>query len=272
MPARYDREYERNYGDYRRPDGGYDRGRYGNARNEIEPYRARRMPQPEYPDRASGYTYRPDDDYGATYASGRDYDRGYGYARNRYGADRGYERDLGRDYGYGREGAVGHYGNRYDADPRYRNYSEPDEHERNWWDRTKDELASWFGDEEAERRRHLDALRNAPFRGRGPRGYRRSDERIKEDVHDRLTDHPYLDAYEIVVAVADGDVTLAGTVGSRYEKRLAEDLSATVSGVNNVQNNLRAREAGSNAVSTTGDNPAATSSSARSAGAAGGTK
>lgn len=78
-------------------------------------------------------------------------------------------------------------------------------------------------------------------RGRGPRGYRRSDQRIHDDVNDRLTDDPMLDASEIDVEVKDGEVTLTGTVDSRQAKRHAEDLTESVSGVVHCQNNLRIR-------------------------------
>ncbi|HET6521889.1 MAG TPA: BON domain-containing protein [Geminicoccaceae bacterium] len=80
-------------------------------------------------------------------------------------------------------------------------------------------------------------------RGRGPRGYTRSDERIRDDISDRLTDDPYLDASEIEVSVSGGEVTLSGTVNSRQDKRRAEDLADDVSGVSHVQNNLRVRQA-----------------------------
>jgi hypothetical protein len=37
----------------------------------------------------------------------------------------------------------------------------------------------------------------------------------------------------------NGVVTLSGTVNSREEKRMAEDIAQSVSGVSDVQNNLR---------------------------------
>jgi osmotically-inducible protein OsmY len=76
-------------------------------------------------------------------------------------------------------------------------------------------------------------------RGRGPKNYKRSDERIREDVSDRLSDDSWLDASEIDVKVSDCEVTLTGTVDSREDKRRAEDLAEAVSGVRHVQNNLR---------------------------------
>ncbi len=72
------------------------------------------------------------------------------------------------------------------------------------------------------------------FRGRGPRGYKRSDERIREDVNDRLSDHPLLDASGIDVTVNNGVVTLNGTVNDRSDKRRAEDLVLMVPGVADV--------------------------------------
>lgn len=79
----------------------------------------------------------------------------------------------------------------------------------------------------------------ADHRGRGPAGYRRSDERIHEDVNDRLTDDPMLDASDIEVLVSQAEVTLNGTVHRREDKRRAEDIAEAVSGVTHVQNNLR---------------------------------
>jgi osmotically-inducible protein OsmY len=100
-------------------------------------------------------------------------------------------------------------------------------------------VRSWFGDEEAERRRRIDEMRSGSHVGRGPRGYKRSDERIREDINDRLTDDYYLDATDIEVSVHDCMVTLTGRVDSRSDKRRAEDLVESVSGVTEVSNQLR---------------------------------
>ncbi|HEX2593079.1 MAG TPA: BON domain-containing protein [Rhizomicrobium sp.] len=80
-----------------------------------------------------------------------------------------------------------------------------------------------------------------PHRGRGPKDYRRSDERIHEDVNDRLTDDHDLDASAITVQVKDGEVTLNGHVDSKFAKRRAEDIADMVPGASHVQNNLRVR-------------------------------
>jgi len=82
------------------------------------------------------------------------------------------------------------------------------------------------------------------FRGRGPRGYQRSDERIMEDVCERLADDDWVDAGDIEVTVAAGEVTLNGTAPQHAMKRRAEDIADSVSGVQHVQNNLRINREG----------------------------
>jgi osmotically-inducible protein OsmY len=144
--------------------------------------------------------------------------RSFDYDRSRYG--RGQER--GYEYESDRSGSGG---------------------ERGWWDRASDTVASWFGDEEAERRRRMDEQRDQ-YRGKGPKGYRRSDERIKEDVNDRLSEG-YLDASDVEVTVTNAEVTLTGTVNSRMDKRRVEDIAESVSGVSNVENRLRVKQSGS---------------------------
>lgn len=79
-------------------------------------------------------------------------------------------------------------------------------------------------------------------RGKGPKGYTRSDDRIREDVCDCLTDDPILDAGEIEVHVKNGEVTLSGTVSDRLAKRHAEDMIERVSGVRDVQNDIRVKD------------------------------
>ncbi len=81
------------------------------------------------------------------------------------------------------------------------------------------------------------------YTGRGPRGYQRGDERIREDVCDRLTDDPRIDASDVEVHVKGGEVTLAGSVRTRDEKRYTEDLIERITGVREVNNNLKVRPA-----------------------------
>lgn len=192
--------------------------RYGRARrnrDEMQDY-ARR----DYEYRAGGYRQGMDDERGSG--------RGYGYERDRSMGERGYGGS-----GYGRERSGSSDWNSSDPDRGGRN-------ERGWLEKAGDEVASWFGDDDAERRRRMDEQHS--HRGRGPRGYTRSDDRIREDVSDRLTDDPYVDASDIDITVSKGEVTLTGHVEHRSAKRRAEDLAESVSGVTNVQNNLRVRQ------------------------------
>ena len=112
---------------------------------------------------------------------------------------------------------------------------------RDWMDKVGDEMASWFGDRNAERRREWDHVRAESHRGRGPKDYKRSDDRILEDINDRLTEDNWLDASHITVSVKGGEATLDGAVAFRADKRRAEDIADSVSGVGHVQNNLRVR-------------------------------
>ena len=60
-----------------------------------------------------------------------------------------------------------------------------------------------------------------------------------------MTDDDYLDASELMIQVKQGEVTLIGTVTTREQKRRAEDLAESISGVREVSNNIRvARETG----------------------------
>jgi osmotically-inducible protein OsmY len=80
-----------------------------------------------------------------------------------------------------------------------------------------------------------------PHAGRGPRGYQRSDDRIHEELNDRLTAHGHIDATDIECRVVNGEVTLSGFVDSRAAKRAAEDIAEDLYGVREVHNQLRVR-------------------------------
>lgn len=184
----------------------------------------------------------------------RDYDRSnYGHNRSR-DDESGYNRSgyNARDYE-----SRNRYGRDYSDD--YTDYSDDErynEEERGWWDRASDEVASWFGDEEAARRRRMDSRNSEEnFTGRGPKNYKRSDDRIKEDINDRLSFYSYIDASDVDVEVSGGEVALTGTVNDRWSKRRAEDIAESVSGVNNVENRLRIKREDYNTLQT---NPAIT--------------
>jgi hypothetical protein len=131
---------------------------------------------------------------------------------------------------WGRQGSWGTYGNR------------PDFNREAEWRRSGSESYSGGLGSYSGGMGMYGARERGRFTGRGPKGWQRSDERIREDINERLTDHPDIDAYEIDVQVKSGDVTLTGSVDDRYAKRLAEDVAESVSGVREVHNQLRVQQ------------------------------
>ncbi len=80
---------------------------------------------------------------------------------------------------------------------------------------------------------------HGPHAGRGPKGYRRSDQQITEDACQRLERDGDVDASEIEVTTQDGVITLRGTVQDRMTKRRAEECVESIYGARDVMNELR---------------------------------
>jgi hypothetical protein len=173
-------------------------------------------------------------DYGASYTaggfSGAGFGGGYsGYDRaSLYG---GYAGGYGRAFGYGRDAR-----DLYRGDPRY--------------GRERTTGVSAGPAFPAANRVEYGSADDIPvpvpqfeprrnFAGRGPRGYRRSDARIRDEICEILTRHPEIDATDIDITVENGVVTLGGTVEDRYTKRLAADVAELTLGVHEVDNRLR---------------------------------
>lgn len=76
-----------------------------------------------------------------------------------------------------------------------------------------------------------------------PKGYQRSDERIREDVCERLS-HSGLDVSDVSVHVSSGHVTLEGTVDSRHVKHAIENCADDCMGVQDVENRIRVQRQG----------------------------
>jgi hypothetical protein len=83
-----------------------------------------------------------------------------------------------------------------------------------------------------------------PYTGRGPKGYKRSDQQIIEDACQRLERDGEIDASEIEVTAEDGVIRLRGTVDDRQTKRRAEECVESVYGVRDVMNELRVSRQG----------------------------
>lgn len=73
----------------------------------------------------------------------------------------------------------------------------------------------------------------------GPKGYTRTDTRIREDICDRLMRTRHIDSSEVTVAVTDGKVVLEGTVPQRRMKHAIEDLADACLGVRDIDNRIR---------------------------------
>jgi hypothetical protein len=138
---------------------------------------------------------------------------------------------MGGGYGGGYGGYGGGYTSGFGAgytggyEPRDRDRYEPGREGSGLWDRVKRGLHT----------------------GKGPKGYKRSDDRVREDVCDMLERDPDIDASDIEVVVAAGEVTLDGTVEDRWTKRRVEDVVDSLPGVRDVHNRLKVAPAGTGA-------------------------
>ena len=216
------RDFDQGYGRNQSYDRG-DAGRDGfSDTSSLDDYD--RAGTTRYGRSQSTHHYFRGDDFG-----GQDYIRGsYGYS-----ASRG-----GRGYASGSYSGAGSYGSSaYDRSGGGIPPRQYDRDDRGFFDRASDEVMSWFGDDDAARRRELDQRED--HRGRGPANYTRSNERLLEDACERLTRDSSVDASKIDVSAQDNEITLTGTVNSRFAKRRAEDIVDDISGVKHVQNNLR---------------------------------
>jgi hypothetical protein len=179
----------------------------------------------------------PEDERGRYGRERSEYGHGFDYERRGRGADR--DNDFEDESRFGDEGHAWRGPSSGEAG-QGRNYSpEVQRHYGYGANRTQDER----GAQRIGQGSQLGTQTDGPYRGHGPRGYTRSDDRIREDVCDRLTDDSMLDASEIEIEVKEGEVTLIGTVRHRGDRRRAEDLADAASGVKHVQNNLRVKNA-----------------------------
>jgi osmotically-inducible protein OsmY len=157
----------------------------------------------------SSQSYNPSQGYYGSQNRGSfgSYGQNQGQGSSYYGYDQGYGRNFGQGYG-----SYSSYGSQYGQ----------------------------AGNDYLGQQRSGSSFQSKA--GRGPKGYRRSDERIKEEISDLLTSHHEVDPSEVEVKVSNCEVTLTGTVSSRHEKRLIEDLASQVTGVSDVTNQLRVQQ------------------------------
>jgi BON domain len=93
----------------------------------------------------------------------------------------------------------------------------------------------WSNDSRSE------ASRESHF-GKGPKGYKRSPERIRDEACEILARDFDLDASDIEVDIKDDVLILKGEVNSRRDKRLAEYLVENIAGISDVLNQLKIKK------------------------------
>lgn len=170
--------------------------------------------------------------HGGGYAGALGYGRGYGRDFGGAGANQGFDGSYGRGYG----GSVGpsDYREGFGGEAYGGGMSAAD-YARSFGGRGEDfggDDRSWI-DEQADRRSEPS---NA---GRGPKGWARSDQRIREEVCERLLHDPLLDARGIEVEVQAGVVSLTGEAPGASDVAHAEMLARGAPGVTEVRNELR---------------------------------
>ncbi|HYD25113.1 MAG TPA: BON domain-containing protein [Croceibacterium sp.] len=233
------RDNERGYGQM---GDGWREEDYGQFDTGGQSYRRERARQPsDYAGDYRGGRYEASPGRGFGSFTGSDFG-GRDFSSPRYTATRAFDSGAGsrlaEAHGEWHEerGATPSRENRDFRDTWGRSGDARGGHERGFLERAGDTLAGWLGDETVPGRQN--------YRGRGPANYSRSDERILEDACDALTEDWGVDARNIQVSVVNAELTLDGTVPSRDQKRRAEDCVEDLSGVKNVQNNLRVQEPG----------------------------
>jgi hypothetical protein len=82
-------------------------------------------------------------------------------------------------------------------------------------------------------------LNDKNYEGRGPKGWRRSDESIRDDACEALYRSWEVDASDIEVDVKEGCIYLRGTVSDRQQKKSAERVVENLQAVEDVHNELR---------------------------------
>lgn len=114
----------------------------------------------------------------------------------------------------------------------WREPHEREEEGRGLLHRMGEGIRSAFGMSDRERLR-------GPHFGKGPKGFKRSDERIREDVSEAIARQGWIDASDVEVRVQSGEVILSGTIAHREDKRALERMIEDLPGVVDVHNELR---------------------------------
>jgi len=254
------------YEDQQRRTGNENRSAFGGSSSGYESWRQPAERSRYSEGRETGFDYDRESRFGRGYegrsgASSRDWGEqqwtrgGYGNPgydeqyepQEMYGGGEGYQAE---DYSHSRRGA-GEYPSQQDWSSRTRGsygqgpqqYGQSSSHEPwaegSYQGRERGVTQGRFGQGSEGRRNQSQG--SGMFAGRGPQGYKRSDERITEDVNEALTRDADIDPTNVQVEVRNGEVILKGSVSDREAKRRAEDIAESCSGVKEVQNQLRVK-------------------------------
>lgn len=190
-----------------------------------------------------------------------------GYGEGRYGQRGGPASDYGEGRYAGRQRHEsdlrerGYYGSRESASGQDRGQQRREDWQqagrRTPWEDDDTLRGGQAAGQGAQGRQWLagfaDAATAAPMRrGRdriGPKGYQRSDERIREEICERLAHARHVDVRDVEVAVQSGVVRLTGNVQDRREKYSIEEIADDVFGVREIHNGLRLGSPGAFGVS-----------------------
>ena len=81
----------------------------------------------------------------------------------------------------------------------------------------------------------------------GPKGYQRTDQRMREDICDQLTRTGHIDSSEVTVEVDGARVQLDGSVPVRWMKHAIENLADVCPGVQDIENRISVKKSSSGA-------------------------
>jgi hypothetical protein len=185
------------------------------------------------------------------YDQGR-YDRDQSYEdRERYSGWRASDTPSSGNYGRGEWGS----GYRPESAPTWGQPGYSRDREEQWgqpqdWRRSEEPWGTWRQQRDWERdreRRFSDDrgpwnTQRLERRGRPPRNYRRSDERIRDEMCELIARQTDVDASEVDIEVMSGVVTMTGVVEDRAAKRELEDVAERVFGVADIHNNLKVKK------------------------------
>jgi len=230
--GQYGGEFGGGYGGGYGQSGQFGGGRFGNEQWGRGQWGSGESGQPYGQGRAQWGGREYDQSYGQGRGqwAGSEYDQSYGQGRGQWG--RG---EYGPQFGQGRaQWGRGQWGERQGSA------------DEGWGSRRFGQQEGRFGQQEGgpdmgdQLSQFGGAMAGRVRRMfRSPKGYKRSDDRIREDICDQLSQEAQLDPGDIEVSVSNGEVTLSGTVPERYMKWQAEQLIDNVSGVNEIHNQLR---------------------------------